>query len=298
MSLTALFISILAANVAPDAQVAFAARIYFPPGDNRISISQIYVSRLDGSHRRQISQEKNGPWQVRWIGNQHLAWLTDRKTLKIFDLKSNRVVKKVELPTDAELFEYRNRGRLDLWPDPSEVLSSGKVVPARDRTSVSLWGDDWQLRLENGAILASRTEKSDYAETTGKWTFRYRLRDKDRSVEIPEGMGTSLFRGKNEYAFIRSFVGGGSGGSEEFIYSLDPANAHVRLILKNLDEIDFDPNSRYFAGIEPYRPLVPYGPKKFVWANKLYVGNIKTGKRWQILSDLALGTSIQIRPGL
>ena len=111
-------------------------------------------------------------------------------------------------------------------------------------------------------------------------------------------MADAIYAGEKGNAYLQSFVGGGSVGTELRIFKIDIVTAKCTLLLDNIEQLDFDPNSQYWSGIEPWRPLVKYGKDKHVWASQIYGGNLKTGKRWLIAKGLVHGGIVQIRPGI
>lgn len=272
-----------------DTQVAFVARFYAPPTSNRKSDHHVYVSRLDGTKRRQISKV-GGYREIRWIDANTLAWVDENVRLEIFDLKQGRVIAKRTLPEASSFFESRERAKVRPWGNDDVLDSLGKLKKDPLAAVKSLW-ESGSMRLDNGKAIS--WEASDAFDEK----FRYTFDEKHLMCSISGNPG-NLFRGKNGCAYLMTWSGGASAGSTEWVYSFDPTNAKLRPIISNIDRIDFDPNSRYWAGLQPGRPLVPYGKSRHVWANDIWVGDVKTGKRWRIAKGLVHGSGAAIRPGL
>jgi hypothetical protein len=280
---------VIAPTVAPDQQVAFAARFYFPPGDRRISRSQVYVCKLDGKRRRQITSGNTDIYAVKWVGKDHLVWMEGDKFV-FYSLSTSKVTKRLSTTKSADLWESSERGMPRPWSDDRVLQPSGAVAKSPEKLTKSLW-DPGELKLDSGQIVSWPGVSNGF----DKW--KYRFEGENRTVTV-EGMAHRIFKGRGQYAFLETFEGGASAGSEQRIYSFDPSNAKGRVIIDEIDSLDFDPDSRYWSGIEPWRPLVAYGKDKKVWASSIYVGDTKTGKRWFIAKGLVLGGTVQIRPGL
>lgn len=278
-----------APNLAKDAQVAFVARFYTSPSSKTKSHYHVYVSKLDGSKRRQISKT-GGYRSVRWLDGNTLAWVNEDSILEIYSFGSGKVVIKKKVEDLYGFADAKERGRVRPWGDERILLPNGKFEKSPVTTAISIW-DSGNLKLKSGDSIGWET--SDAFD--GR--FRYTFKGNHLNCAI-QGAPGRLYQGANSYAYLGTWLGGGSGGSSEWIYSLDPGSARVRPIISDFDEIDFDPESRYWAGIQPFRPLVPYGKSRFVWANELWVGDVKNGKRWRIAQGLVHGTDIAIRPGL
>jgi len=289
MALAWLATVILQSGVAPDAQVAFSARFYYPPGDSRVSVSQVYVSRLDGSRRRQLSNAKKDIYEVQWLGPDHILWRESQQEV-VYSLISNQIIKRVPI-ISKDIWDTNERGRPRPWRDDRYLLPSGGIAKSEPR-SKSLWGAG-QLLLKPGVIVSWEKDSNQKGES---WIYSWK--ESQKKAEFLRGMADTIYAGEKGNAYIQSFVGGGSAGTELRVYKIDLATGTGILLLDNIDLLDFDPNSLYWSGIEPWRPLVRYGKDKHVWASQIYAGNLKTGKRWLIAKGLVHGGIVQIRPGI
>lgn len=285
MSVVWLASLILAQGVAPDAQVVFAARFYYPPHDNRISKHRVYVSRLDGTKRRQISTGTANIYSVAWLGRDRLVWV-ENETLVIHDLATAKVVKRFAAK-NAWFYDSPERGIPRPWGDERLLEPNGAIRSRAESETLSLW-DAGALKLGTGEILR-------FSGDNEKSPWKYSLDGREMSIKF-QGTPHRVYKGLGQYAHVQTFTGGGSAGSENRLYSLDPQNARARLLIDDIDGLDFDPNSPYWSGFEPWRPMSPYGKGRNVWTQQLFVGSIKSGKRWAIAKGLVYGTSIQIRP--
>ncbi len=69
------------AFASPEPLLLFSARIYFPPGDKRMSHYQLYVSDLHGKHRRQLTHGNGEMQGMAWISRDAMAWMDENGKL-------------------------------------------------------------------------------------------------------------------------------------------------------------------------------------------------------------------------
>lgn len=219
-----------------------------------------------------------------------MAWIEGDGSLAIYSLENSKIVRRLPKDGGFTFWESVERGSPRPWGDDRVLKADGSIKRQPELDTIGIYEGGSQ-KLESGDTLSWKSVEFD----PSGWSFEFN--GKSRRISF-EGRVHRIFRGERHYAYLETYEGGGSGGSELRLYSFDPVNARARLVIDKIDELDFDPKSRYWSGIEPWRPLVPYGNDKTVWANQIYVGNIKTGRRWLIAKGLVLGLSVQIRPGL
>ena len=141
---------VLFQGVDPNAEVAFTARFYYPPGDKRISKHQVYVSRLDGSKRRQVTFGSKDVHEVLWVGRDRLVWTEDGQ-LVIYDLASSKVVNRLK-SKGATFYDSTERGYPRLWKDERILDPDGSIRSKPPSATLSLW-DGGQMKLGRGHVL-------------------------------------------------------------------------------------------------------------------------------------------------
>ncbi|MFI5385920.1 MAG: hypothetical protein ACHQ50_07345 [Fimbriimonadales bacterium] len=299
--------------VAPvrEPMIAFVARIYYPPGDRRISHDEVYVSDLHGRHIRRVTHGAKDPVFLQWDGRSRLVWVEQTTEelageakchVKFCEASVRRGGRRIVARVDGFL-HYPQAGRRRGTPffvfsesDYSVRSGSLRKVP-KDRV---------------GALANAWTEDDDWVFSTGK---RLRESEDDRSQTLREGSVTRrlVFRESAlPYDFLpfvhpvsnvgsayclRASFQGELHSETDYIYSLDWPTGKLTKVEGGLGDIDFDPDSPFYAGTDPgTRGLFPYGRDRTVWGAKLYAGNWKTGKRWLVLGGTVYVTSVAIQP--
>lgn len=283
---------------APQEEVAFSARFYYPPGDKRTSYSQIYVSSLDGSHRRQLSSGKSEHIAPQWIGQTRLAWVTlpqkseGKSTLEIYDLAKGKVVVRKQLSGDLFVSGQPERGVPTLEGKSGRFLvgSSGQLSTVKHPNVVSYWDPPYKIEVDGKELVW----KFDQGGGSG---LSYTFGNDQKSLKL-DATPNRFYCEDGKTLYLVAMLGGASAGSEMFVYRLNPEAGELKEILRDVNNVDFDASSRYWSGVEAYRPMSKYGKDKNVWTSSVYVGDLKTGKRWKIASGLVFGESSQIRPGI
>jgi hypothetical protein len=129
-------------------------------------------------------------------------------------------------------------------------------------------------------------------------TVKLRREDADYNFNFGEDyMPTEIVAGRNkDESFVHGYTGGASSGCDEAVFQILWRSNKLQKILSNNSYIDFDPNSRYWAGVDAYRPMMEYGKGHQVWTSNAYAGDWRLGKRWTVASGLVFTTDIAVEP--
>lgn len=279
-------------------QVAFVARLYYPPEDKRESFPQVYMCRLDGSNRRQLTfRQRDDIWSVQWLGRDHLVYSIlgdhgDHDRIVIYSLERQRAIRTIKLLRDHRMFDLGRRGYPVIDEDDRgyyELGVSGSRTPLVERTNV-IGRARWSWTTSEGASITRLNAPTDVA-------LRYRIGRRTFQVDL-NGFLMWLVRGpKQGTDYLIANRGGESWGDEISLYRFNAKAGKADRILTSVGTLDFDPRSRYWSAVEAARPLGDYGDHR-VWTSNLYVGDFMSGRRWLIAKGLVQGTCVQIRPGI
>jgi hypothetical protein len=290
-----LFVAFAALAPATEPMLAFSARIYYPPGDKRISHSQLFLSDLHGGHRRQLTHGGSDVGLVRWIAKGQLAWADD-KHLYTSALKPFRP-KIVSVPMDAEILDNTPRGTVVFRRLERAYQVTSKGVTESD---ISKW---------RGVVPIDRGFKDNTAtyDMPGGKSLGIAENDKDFTVKYGEQQfkmssddNLYLFPAmvRNQTLYMRGqTVAGASHGRNDTIYAIEIPTLKQTKIVGDLANLDYSPESAYYAGLsDGGSGTTPYGPKKVVWSSSVYAGDLKSGKRWLVLGGIVLAGSVSVSP--
>ena len=299
--------------------VAFIARFYYPPPDNRISRQHVYLSDLHGGKRRRITSDRaSARSSLEWVGKNAISWVDhydDQHVLRLMELSDSKI----------------RTIRKAFGPDTISLLYEIPALFPPDDYPVYAIGKKHYILKETGLTeLGNPHPSSPYrvSETSWKFPGQPEIRyvgygeGKQRMVELSGGTrysaSTVLFRrGGREYAFdlfggwtefypaesdryawLWTFEPGSSVGSHEYLGKVDWQKGTMSLYVDDVISLTVRQDSRYWAGLQGGRPISPYGPDKRVWTHEIYVGDLRTRKQWTIAAGLVLGRDVSLRPGL
>jgi len=319
---------------APSAEplVAFTARIYYPPGDHRTAPHQVYVSLLDGSHRRRVSSNRFDCDGVRWIGDHELAWIEYQPgnqdsigfrgdvrkptPLVIYDLRTGRT-KTVKVAGWGAAIGTPGWFSSATWTRGEGLYSIAGTVYRLTEKGLTLvpggipnafsGGHEvgveaiWKWPGLSAIELLSKTgpEVKGTDSNGGGWGSEapvFRRDGKDHTFLIgPEVTRLVPSRRDPDISWCVTGSYAGSGGSHEWIYQLDWRTDQAKCVVRDLLDIDFQADSRYYAGVTTDKVTRPVG-KKMVWARDVVAGDLQTVKRWIVLGGLVHAMSVSIQP--
>lgn len=263
-------ISVLAAAFAGSIpMVAVVARIYNPPGDNRLSRHEVYMCGIHGENRRKISRGNEDAVQVRWADRWHVEWATD--VFPSWDRKVFRLYR-YDLRTGQNKLIVEQTEWFDSEP-VSGVMGPGVVFRSRDSRHPA-------------TFRISDDDMDEAIVTTGGRQIRFRLPNGIRGVEFESTTGR---------LWLYSWTHDSTTGSHWWVYLLNWKTGEPQLKIEDAGDMDFSKRRTLYAAVAP-RDLAQYGKNRTVWVARAWVGDWKTGKSWTILDGLCEATSISIRP--
>lgn len=284
----------LAQTPASEPLVAYAARYYRQKGKSH---DQIYVCRLDGSGRRQITDGSEDCSGVRWAGPHRLIWFTqqDERIRKWTMAYPNGKPTSEWLPGDNwHLHESfadfsPDHAILDHSDDPNGIdPATGKIVPAP--------------ALNPLGIVTTFQDQSGGASVNGKefkWSFKESslvLTEGDKRWEFPfeDGVVTAHWEPARSNLWVREWTHDSTSGGHTSLYRMDFKIPKPIKVIDDAGRLDFWPTRDVYAYAKP-RDLAPLG-KKQVWVSPLIVGRQSTGKQKAIVSGLVWVLSVSLRP--
>jgi len=104
-----------------------------------------------------------------------------------------------------------------------------------------------------------------------------------------------LYEASLNRLWFRDWTHNSTDGSFNAIYRFDWQMQRPVLIFDFVSNFDFQPARDIFAVVDR-RGLAHYSGKKTVWVAKPWVGNWKTGKKWNVLFGMVYAKAIAIRP--
>jgi len=286
--------------------LAYVARVYYPPGDRRKSHQQLYISDLDGHHRRQLTHGPKDVDEVQWDGSGALVWwdstydnraATYRYTVYESHLRPfrPRLVCRLESDPGTRASGYR-RGVSVLDLDSGTwLIHDGHASPVKDAelgTALNAWrnddGDRWGFGTGRRIDVKLGQEATTVSQGTRSWTLPI----------LSGGLGFYLPDiDRGDTILLLGYLLGAYHSNEDHFYSLDWATGKTTELVGGLGCMDFDVDSPYYAGTSfAGRGLIPYGRGRNVWGAKLYAGDWKTGKRWLVLGGRVYVTSVAVQP--
>jgi len=292
---------LLASTTGSQPGLAFVARYYYPPGDKRMSTTQVYVSDIKGKHRRQVTHGKDQIDSVRWVGRNSIAWITFKR--------------------------HRNELWLATLPGlkPHLVKSAkeiGNQYPRAGFESIGnpiFWVGNSPYHLVTGA-LRKAAGVPKWKEPEGK-SYALLSRDPERQPRVIKydatGTGVELELGGKNYSFpdmmgkpfllLRSGQPGTSWlvtelqtlGGCAMVYRIDWTKGVAERACSGYD-LEFDPAFPLDCSIGHHEGYADYGKGKMVSVVEAYVDRWEApedeGKATTIVGGLAQAWSISLRP--
>lgn len=309
--------------------VACTARIYYLAGDRRISRHQVYVSGLDGSHRKRLSSNFVDCDGVRWIGDHRLAWIEyqpgkedcigfrgdETKPRRLVTLDMSTGHRRVIATGNIEIWRNswttsmgwrRGEGIFTKATETFRINSDGvrtrfveedNVSQNEDEDVERAWSWPGQPSVELLFVTGPTVVVHDSGGGTGKGGAPIFRRAGQKHTFAIGGQVVKLLPSRKDRDTMWCLSGSyaGSAGSHELIYRMDWKTDQAKCAVDDLLDIDFQADNRYYAGITWNKDTRPLG-KKRVWARDVVAGDTRTGMRWIVLGGLVHATSVSIQP--
>ncbi|MFI5385919.1 MAG: hypothetical protein ACHQ50_07340 [Fimbriimonadales bacterium] len=301
-------IAVAAFRAAPEPMLAFVARIYYPPGDRRVSHAQLFVSDFHGSHRRLLTHGRTDILRVWWIGRSALAWQTDHA--EFVSLIEPLRPKRFALPKDAEVLEGTPRGTLVFyhWHHKSDSASKAYVVTPHGVAVTDL--ARWTHAVNKSLGFRDNSGESQCATTDGRqfglmpdgndfnppWKLRLGRQEYTIFKDGPDWLDVEAVRAGTFY-FRGQDVAGASHGRNDTIYAFVPNTAKLTKVVGDLARLDYRLDSPLYAGLsDGGMGVTPYGRKRVVWSSNVLAGDLRTGKRWVVLGGTVWAQDVAVQP--
>jgi hypothetical protein len=278
--------------LAPDLRVAYTARYYYPAGDPRKSVSQVYLCDLEGKNRRAITTSATDCTAVRWTGPNSLAWVVERGE-------------------KSELWATTLGGKASRLRSGSVIYA---LVPAAGESPGAAYNIDGKAFGISGSKLKAlppakpQPKKMEYAGPGGAklvidctkavydWSLTLTRSDGTQVVEKHEDDNYTFQRAYPQQAdgsvWIVAFVGNSTTGGSFIVNRFDWTSGKLDRVASGTD-LDFRLGRDLWASVST-RDLAPLG-KGEVWTSQATIGSQKTGKQTALGSGMVYFTSISLR---
>lgn len=295
-----LAILILGAVYAP--KLAVVSRFYYPYPDKRLSYRRLYTVDWNGGNLKLISSPGQDCEEVMWVGRQRLVYsvlvksephITSIWTVKLSDGKPTLLAKKGYLDKDAA-FESSKDGvpvvHIDRNRPQTVSLTSGRLLPISPKSNG--WYDPFQGT--DGVFVAKAVQSTDRANP-GSFT----VNDKNEAELITskgrESLKNPVLFGIHEPKSNRLWIIDYPSMHSERLHRVRWETGKVQELFWAGYTLDWRPDRERVA-YSTQRNLSQYGPKKTVWTNELWVGNLDSGMQHQIKLPMAFYADIAVSP--
>lgn len=283
-------------------KLAVIARFYHPYPDQRISYQRLYVLDWSGRNQKVVSLPGQECESVMWAGPDRLVYAVTHPGMRFktsiwtVDLRKGKprlLLGDGSLDKDAA-FESALDGVAVISTSKKSYVTVdsifGKVMPLKLRANG--WYDPF--KGPDRAFVPNSIRSRDPAHP-GSFTVDA---ESKASLETPKGrttMDIQIWYGIHEPQSNR-------------LWALDYPSMHsqrlhrVRWDTGKIQELfwagyafDWRPDRKYVA-FATQRDLSPYGPKKTVWTNELWVGELETGAQRKLKLPMAWYADVAVRP--
>jgi hypothetical protein len=273
-------------------QAAFTARVYLP-GKAR-STYDVYLWRGPGQPAERLTNSKAICTDVRWVARDELQWVESGPT------RYNQWAPRRDAQMRRVVLNLRTWRRT--VSAPGEQLKPPNVLGrALVQAPVELSNADDPYSIWEEALS---TRRDGYAsDAHWKKEGGFEIPDDDRVIPWPNVPDSS-----NQYPRLQI---SGTGdlhygvGYESFnagtfgtIYRFGDNLADPEVLIHYAAQFEFHPKIAFYCARTEEKMIDEYESGKFEWANEGWVGNWKTGQRWDVMPKAANLTSISLRPRL
>lgn len=281
-------IAFLLASHRPESPYIVAAHIRFYYRDNRKSHFGLYLIKADGTRRHfNIGNDAYSPV---WLDCDHVAWLEPRKrtselwmlALPSFERRRVLVGKKIDLwdggivEADGKTYRVSPRGLKGITKPPVEPDADTLAISA-DNSAVTWQGRKY--RLENPKVQWHTSDVEEEEVTLDGVGH--------------ETAGTTSIR-KGDQIFVAGSFGYTAHVGSVILFRFDTKRQTARILPQDAAWIHFDPKGERFLAYSNRR-LSPLGDM-FVWASKIYLGTLPSGKYKEITLPISFTLDAQLRP--
>jgi len=283
-------------------KVAVVARVYYPYPDKRISYQRLYVMDWTGRNQKAISLPGQECEAVMWAGPDRLVYEVALKnkrfkssiwTVDLRDRKPRLLLTEGHLDKEVA-FESAGDGVAVINTEKKQTLTldqrSGRLAPLVLRDN--RWYDPF--KGPDGGFVSKSIRSTD-PDHPGTFT-------------IDEGNTATLETSKGRVSMDVQVWFGFHDPSTNRMWAIDSPSMHserlhrVRWDSGKIQELfwvgysfDWRPDRRHVA-FATQRDLSPYGPKKTVWTNELWVGELETGAQRRLIKPLAWFADVAVSP--
>jgi hypothetical protein len=299
--------------------LAFVGRFYFPE-KSRISHAYLYLSDLNGGHRRQVCRVGSMWDKPFWVGRRRVAWLREERLgvgVWVADApawKPRRLLVADPSGLGAEMSVDENCQDSAVWvrigesnffltgrsinrrkrPDSHSLPNFGTGFHRIESAEIAGGKSGWYVKVHEGKTVKSFpivNAAKPYAVTyhlEGQLGFRI---GEDHGGIYADGH--YRLRGAKRSWLVASTALSTTCGLG-FLFTIDWSRHQAKNWLLNVDELSVRPERGLFAGrSERCLTSADYGA---LWTNEVIVGNLKTGKVSTVLSGNVFVGGASLRP--
>lgn len=292
----------------PSPLIVYAARYYY--ADKRRSHYHIYTSRLDGSHRRQLTFGTAESFAPQWLGRSQVAYVEGRERaddsgrLVVLNVRTGR--KRV---VGHGLYTYGGYWTsIPIKPRGTGVFRAtdgwwtGTVRGWKKTSGRPKWYNEWldqrsfELPYADGSAqfsLFGRTWTIQAAPATESGTSS--IADAHKRLLIPAPRLRMFFWKPGSTHQLWILTDSDEGKYLKWgVQKVDWANGKAVEVVPMVGDPEWQPGSRWWVS-SSQAGYVGLGPLT-VWGSPAYAGDIRTGRKWQYTTGVVSVIGAEVQP--
>jgi hypothetical protein len=316
-----------------DAEIVYSARFYKQGAAK--SYYHLYLSRLDGSGRRDLTPGVMDCMAPIWVDRDHVAYVEvagwhwrayqlapekdfvsivllevrtrKKKSLGKFTLNKNNRFPRISKNKKAIVLngvtyavDLQGVKKIDSGEDNVLFRGEGVVVNESAEFPQDSWMTEYDINLPRVDARFKVIETGNYGNEFEGMKFDLSVESHGEKSQFKlKGMWSSYFHAVDrDRFFVQTTANIERGYTASAIYLINAKLGSASLIVDKTSGIDFDPDRPFWVGHQRggRRLMGVLADGRYVWTDELQVGNWQSGERWALLTGLVNEWGYAFRP--